>query len=124
MKIRIKGNSVRIRLVRPEVERFGKEGYLEEQTEFGTGTLTYVLQLNANKETLSTSFENNKITMYVPAAIAREWTTTDITGFSHNQEIANGKHLFLLLEKDFKCTDGETPEDQSDNYEHPLINCK
>lgn len=34
MKIRIKGNSIRYRLTKTEVETFSKVGFYEEKTEF------------------------------------------------------------------------------------------
>ena len=42
-----------------------------------------------------------------------------MVGLENEMEIAPGKILYLLLEKDFKCLDNTT-EDQSDNYPNPL----
>lgn len=124
MKIRIKGNSIRIRLSRTEVDLLGSEGYLEERTEFGTDTaLIYALQRKDGIPALSASFTTNKITMSVPSDMVAEWTTTEKVGYSHNMETGNGKQLFLLLEKDFKCIDSSVDEDQSDNYDNPLHTC-
>lgn len=114
MKIRIKGNSLRYRLTKTDVERFSNEGYLEEETAFGTGKLIYALQrYDANR--LSASFGNNKITLFMPEEMAGDWAITDRVGF----EEANGP-LYLLIEKDFKCLDN-VAEDQSDNYPNPLL---
>jgi hypothetical protein len=113
MKIRIKGNSLRYRLTRSDVDKFSAEGYIEETIDFGTQTLTYGLQQNRFNN-LSALFENNKITLFIPAALANEWTLTDRVGFEH---LHNG--LSLLVEKDFKCLDN-VAEDQSDNYPNPL----
>ena len=123
MKIRIKGNSLRIRLSRTEVDNFGKTGYLEEKTEFGNSTFVYALQNVTDGSALSASFNGTKITMNVPAPITREWTSTDKVGFDSQMDTGHGKQLFLLLEKDFKCVDAPPNEDQSDNYEHPTLTC-
>lgn len=123
MKIRIKGNSVRMRLSRSEVEQFGKEGYLEEQTMFVNGTFTYALRQQHDGEELTAGIDGNKVTMYVPEKIAIEWASNDIVGFNANMPLPNGEHLFLLLEKDFKCIDAAVAEDQSDNYDNPLTSC-
>lgn len=123
MKIRIKGNSVRMRLSRTEVEQFGKEGYLEESTVFGNGTFIYALEKSKEATELRADMAGQKITMYVPDSIASEWTNTDMVGCSNNMRLANGEQLFLLLEKDFKCIDAAVTEDQSDNYENPLTSC-
>lgn len=123
MKIRIKGNSIRVRLSRSEVDQFGREGYLEEKTEFGNGAFTYALQSVKDINGLSATFADGKITMQVPAATANEWVTTENVGYDNLMNIGNGKQLFLLLEKDFKCIDAPPHEDQSDNYEHPTMTC-
>jgi hypothetical protein len=122
MKIRIKGNSIRIRLSRTEIADFGANGYLEERTEFSDAAFAYVLQSDAKGNELSADFANGKITVYVPVAMQKEWVETDVVGYEHNMPIGDGQHLFLLIEKDFKCIDNTT-EDQSDNYEHPTKVC-
>lgn len=123
MKIRIKGDSLRLRLSRGEVDRFGQEGYIEEQTAFANGTFTYALRRREDGDHLAADFDGAKITVYVPAAQAAEWTGTDLVGLRHFEETAPGRQLFLLLEKDFKCLDGEVLEDQSDNYDNPSTAC-
>lgn len=121
MKIRIKGNSIRIRLTKTEVEHFGRDGYLEERTEFVSGALVYALQRDSVSE-LSAKIDGTKITMQVPEAMAYQWVNSDEVGFQNNYEPVAGKQLFLLLEKDFVCLDN-TFEDQSDNYPNPNAVC-
>ena len=109
MKIRIKGNSLRYRLTKSDVELFVKNGYIEEAIDFGNLALTYVLQQNTFNN-LSVIFEGNKITLFMPEALAKTWNLTDRVGFEYQD-----KDLFLLVEKDFKCLDN-VAEDQGDNY--------
>lgn len=118
MKIRIKGNSVRIRLTRSEVDRFGKEGYIEERTSFGDTHLTYALQ-KMEQEQLTAIFEHSKVTMNMPVVWADEWLATERVGYESNMPLPDGESLYLLLEKDFVCLDNTT-EDQSDNYPNPM----
>lgn len=113
MKIRIKGNSLRYRLTRTDVERFAQEGYLEETTDFGPARLTYALQNTAAGQ-LWAYYEHHTITLYMPDWMRKEWTTTDTVGFESTES-----DLHLLIEKDFKCLDN-VAEDQSDNYPNPL----
>jgi hypothetical protein len=103
------------------VANFGRDGYLEECTEFGNNKLVYALQREQVSE-LSAKMEDNKITMQVPEQVAHQWTTTNEVGFQNNFGIGNDKQLFLLLEKDFVCLDN-TFEDQSDNYPNPNAVC-
>ncbi|MES2689918.1 MAG: hypothetical protein V4658_05910 [Bacteroidota bacterium] len=122
MKLRIKGNSIRIRLTKTEVDRFEKDHYLKESTEFVTGKLTYVLAKDPAMTELGAKIEGTKITVQVPPAVADRWTSTDEVGFQNNFTIGADKQLFLLVEKDFVCLDN-TLEDQSDNYPNPNAVC-
>ena len=115
MKIRIKGNSLRYRLTRTDIETFTKQGYLEEQTNFGGNVLTYAIKAD-DTEVLSASFINNTITLLMPFTIAAEWTGTDRVGYANKTP-----NFYLLVEKDFQCLDN-VEEDQSDNYPNPLAN--
>ena len=118
MKIRIRGNSVRLRLTKTEVEQFGKEGYMQEQTQFGATALTYALK-STDSDQMTATFEEHTITMYLPKAKADQWVNTEKVGFDALMNVGDDNELYLLLEKDYKCLDN-TDEDQSDNYENPL----
>lgn len=118
MKIRIKGNSIRIRLTRSEVDLFGKDGLIEEHTQFGPSQLVYALKQQA-QESMSASFENNTVTVLMPAVWAEEWINTERVGYESTMPLPGEEELYLLVEKDFVCLDNTT-EDQSDNYPNPL----
>jgi hypothetical protein len=123
MKIRIKGNSIRYRLTKTEIENFGTAGWLEEKTEFvNNHSFYYRLERKAGIDKLQASFSGNRICIFVPENIAEEWTTTDIVGFDNKMNIGGDKELFLLIEKDFVCLD-HTFEDQSDNFPNPNKAC-
>lgn len=122
MKLRIKGNTIRLRLTRTEVDYFGKNLSLEENTGFIGNAFTYSIQAN-NVQKMTASFDQNKLTVSLPLASALEWVNTDLIGCNSEMDLDNGKKLYLLVEKDFKCLD-ETIEDQSDNYENPLAQGK
>ncbi|WP_439695061.1 DUF7009 family protein [Mucilaginibacter sp. AW1-7] len=114
MKIRIKGNSLRYRLTKTDIANFDRDGYLEETTNFGSQVFKYALQRTIC-ECLTADFTNNTITLYMPAALALEWTGTDRVGYENSSN-----EMYLLVEKDFKCLDN-VAEDQSDNYPNPLV---
>ena len=123
MKIRIKGNSIRFRLTKTEIDNFGKSGFIEEKTEFSNGhSFYYRLEKRAGIANLESSFSGNRINVFVPETIAEKWTTTDVVGFDNNMKIGDGKELSLLIEKDFVCID-HTFEDKSDNYPNPNKAC-
>ena len=122
MKLRIKGNSVRIRLTKPEVSKLAEIGYLEEQTLFGDNSFLYALQSIPGEGQLTATFTDNKVTMFVPSSLLKDWPNNNVVGFNSAMLITETDSLYLLLEKDFVCLD-ETTEDQSDNYSNPKLNC-
>lgn len=113
MKIRIKGNYVRYRLTKSDMEQLLNDGYLEEIIEFAGAPLTYALQ-GDHGEQLTAAFDGRRILLTIPQTMIVELYDTDRVGF----ENSDGK-LHLLIEKDFVCLDN-VEEDQSDNYPHPL----
>ncbi len=123
MKIRIKGNSLRIRVTKSEVDFFCKNGFLEDRTVFPTATFEYRLERVRNDGNLNADFEGNTIIMFVPEHLVNGWEVNDTVGFSHTMPGGDGKPFFLLLEKDFKCIDNSMQEDQSDNFDNPLHTC-
>jgi len=122
MKLRIKGNSLRIRLSKTEVSAIATTGYLEEETLFGSNRFVYALQRVDEGNALTAALEENKMIMFVPASLTKDWPTNNIVGFEANIPLAGNKTLYLLLEKDFICLD-DTTEDQHDNYENPNKAC-
>lgn len=123
MKIRIKGNSIRLRLTKTEITNFGEQGSIEERTLFAGGIfLSYKLQRQPGIDELKASYSENRITVLVPEAMAQEWVATDIVGFENKMDTGNGEQLFLLIEKDWVCLDN-TFEDQSDNFPNPNLTC-
>ena len=118
MKIRIKGNAIRLRLTKTEVETFCKTGRFEEQTHFGDLRFTYALQAKQNIDTLDASFSEDTITVFLNERESKDWYQTNQVGFSEVVKRADGTTLSLLIEKDFACLDARE-EDQSDNYTNP-----
>lgn len=123
MKIRIKGNSIRLRLTKSEVDTLAATGMIEEKTEFDDNSFRYKLQTKKGIATLDAIIDNNTITVLMPEKVAIQWPDNTIVSHPHTKELKNGKSLLLLVEKDFKCIDAPPHEDQSDNYENPLLSC-
>lgn len=117
MKIRIKGNTIRFRLTKTEVDTLCKEGYIEEITDFGDRTFSYAVQRSAIPS-MEATFSENKLTLAISEDKVANWETNQQVGFEHAMPVGDNKTLELLLEKDFACLD-ERLEDQSDNYPNP-----
>jgi len=122
MKIRIKGNGVRFRLSKSEVAVFAEEGFVEEKTTFDNSIFKYAV-ISTDNKTMSADFINGSINLYVPKHLLEVWASTDQVSIVYDYPVSNGNFLHLLLEKDFKCIDAVTAEDQSDYFENPAKSC-
>ena len=122
MKIRIKGNTLRLRLTKSEIEKLGHTGKVAESTNFNINTLHYELILNENLTEIEAHFKDNTISIQLPKTCVDLLCHTDTVGCDNNMQLHHGETLYILVEKDFKCID-RTDEDQSDNYEHPTQSC-
>ncbi|MEO0570999.1 MAG: hypothetical protein AAF039_04790 [Bacteroidota bacterium] len=120
MKIRIKGNSLRFRLTKKEVETFSKTGSFTERTYFRSKAFTYALIAKNGIPELEADFVNDTITIYFPKSEQEGWARSDRVGYSNSVNWNDNSNLSLLVEKDFTCLD-HTVEDQSDNYPNPRL---
>lgn len=122
MKIRIKGNTIRYRLSKIEVEEFSNKGYLEECTEFRSASFKYALCAAKDLQQLDADMSQNKITVYFPEHLKNEWFTSEQVGYKNSINTPSGESMLLLVEKDFACIDN-VDEDQSQNYPNPNAVC-
>lgn len=123
MKLRVKNNSVRLRLTQGEVARFAESGRVEEAVEFGIEPpqqFVYAIESVAETEMIRAIFKGNRITIFIPKPQADEWINTAQVGMKAEQEIGDGKTLRLLIEKDFACVEPRASEDDADAFPHPL----
>jgi hypothetical protein len=119
VKLRIHGNALRLRLNQAEVAQFSKTGFLEEAVEFGSGaSLTFSLESLSDLETPQALYQDSWLRVQVPASKADQWITTDLVGLEGEQALGDGKHLSVLIEKDFQCVHGAEPQDP-DAYPNP-----
>lgn len=114
MKLRISGNSLRLRLTRSEVEEFAATGSYENSIGLTGGTLTYRLE-RTGAATLTASLSGSTITVRVPGTAADQWTNGDEVGI----EASENGGLTIVIEKDFACLKPREGEDTDDHYPHP-----
>jgi hypothetical protein len=92
MKLRLQGNSVRLRLTRSEVERLREIGLVEESVDFGAGeVLAYRLQSRLEQGPVKAAFG-----LY-----------------------AQSGPLAISIEKDFRCLTRRLDEQEPNAYPHP-----
>jgi hypothetical protein len=113
MKLRLQGDSLRLRLGQSEVARLRDHGAVEESVSFGSGAaLVYRIQSDRHTESLQADFEEGVVTVHIAADRAQAWMASDEVGvYAQNGE------LRIAIEKDFRCLTRTEPE--PDTFPHP-----
>ena len=126
MKLRVRGNSLRLRLSKGEVSRIGEGGRIEETIQFGRGDegrLVYALIASHEAENVSARLSRNEILVTVPAKAASEWANSSAISLAAKQAVGSGEELDILVEKDFACLQPRSGEDDSDAFPNPTATC-
>lgn len=126
MKIRLRENSIRLRLLKSEVSLLRESGNVTETIVFGvnpTETLTYSLRTSAEVLEISAQMLNNQIEIFLPLLTAEKWTDSDEVGLYNEQKIGDLTTLKIIVEKDFVCVDRPLDKDNKDAFPHPNVKC-
>lgn len=119
MKIRIKGDTIRLRLTQSEVMTIASSGRVEEQTHFLGGKIwKYSLHVHDENKVVAT-LEDQEISVFLPKEIAYNWANTEEVGIEEQIPLENGTVLKILVEKDFNCLIAREGEDE-DTFANPL----
>ncbi|MEM7548934.1 MAG: hypothetical protein AAF363_04635 [Bacteroidota bacterium] len=114
MKIRIKGNSVRFRLDKLDLQLLEENGRVDEKTEFPSSTFIYSV-LSSRNEEIESDFKSNRIELRLPETLIQKWINSDQVGFENNEG-----SLKILIEKDFQCLTPREEEDDLNTFPNPL----
>lgn len=120
MKLRIRGDSLRLRLMRGEVDAMARAGAVEETIHFAPdAALVYRLEASDEVERPVATFDGRRLCVVLPRAAVAHWAGSDEVGIRAGQAIAGERQLTILVEKDFACLTPREDEDESDMYDHP-----
>jgi len=120
MKLRIRDNSIRLRLTRSEVDVFCSEGLLSSAVHFPDGAkIVYSVESSPASVKPMARYANNTISVRVPETTVREWAKSEQVSISSEQALDDGRVLSVLIEKDFACLTPREGEDESDMFPHP-----
>ena len=120
MKIRIRDNSIRLRLEWIEVDLMRDKGVVSSHTSFPGGRqFTYRIESSPASVNPAALFSDNTITVRLPETIVLAWATTEQVSIHGEQVLDDGEKLTILVEKDFACLAPRVGEDESNMFEHP-----
>jgi hypothetical protein len=121
MKIRIQGDSLRIRTLRTEVARLLAGECLEETIHFApesSAKFTYALKQDSSVSVLTVQHSMNRVAILIPVDQANAWGVTDQVGIEGDISLGDNWSLSLLVEKDFACLD-RNGEEHQDTFPNP-----
>jgi hypothetical protein len=119
MKLRIHGNSVRVRLTQTEVARLAKGERIEQTTAFSaTSKLISSIEPSSSAATASAEFDGLRLAIFLPSKHAIHWASSSEVGIEINQPCGGSASLSLLVEKDFECLHAGQNK-TADAYPHP-----
>lgn len=125
MKLRIKGSSLRFRLLKSEVLELYRSGRVQEETRFGRhfrfDKLVYAIEHSEQFREIEVQHSTRQILVQVPSAVIENWAAGEDVGIYSDLPLADGDKLAVTIEKDFACLD-RSDEDNRDTFENPL--CK
>jgi len=100
MKLRIKGNSIRLRLGQSEVRQLDSEGVVAEFTDFGDFNqqrFGYALHAIFDDPTISARFADGRVIVRVPAGAIRQWAQTEQIAIHAVQRTTDGGEMLPSL---------------------------
>lgn len=120
MKIRIKGDTLRLRLSQTEVRQLADNYRLSESISFGADQrLIYSLSRSNESDSLQASFRSGEIAVVLPDDLALAWANSEEVSLEGRQPIIADRQLHILVEKDFQCLADRPGEDEEDLFPHP-----
>ena len=120
MKLRIRDNSIRLRLTRHEVEALGRENIVSASTQFSGGReLSYDIECMTSCNAAAAKFSGDRITISLPTAAVLAWSRSEQVSIRGEQSLEGGESLHILVEKDFACPKPRQGEDESDMFGNP-----
>lgn len=120
MKLRIKGNSLRLRITPSEMARLLESGRIEESVRFGSGPderLVYAVEHTPQVAAITVRYIPGEVAILVPSAAVRQWAAGAEAGL-YGKAVFNRDILDLAVEKDFACLD-KNEADNADTFPNP-----
>ncbi len=119
MKLRVRGNSLRLRLEQHEIRELIRKGKVAESLAFGqSNALGYTLAMS-QKEGFNAGITGGELLIEVPVTIARKWGESEEVGIYKTINEGSAFEIKLAIEKDFQCLHKRPEEDESDLFPNP-----
>jgi hypothetical protein len=121
MKLRIKGDSLRLRVSRSEHNRILCGERVEDTIHFSSepdAKLTYSLETASHGAATGVHYSPGQITVRLAKQDVGAWADPSQAGIYTSVGIGSENSLELVIEKDFACLD-RSDENNTDTFENP-----
>jgi len=120
VKLRIRDNSIRLRLTQGEVDTLHTNGVVSARTGFpGAREFQYVVESSPAVVKPGAFLSDCVMTVRLPEMTVLTWATTEQVSIKGEQLLQDGESVRILVEKDFNCLAPREGEDESDMFPHP-----
>jgi hypothetical protein len=123
MKLRIKGDSIRLRVSRSEVASLLNRERVEDTVHFSAAAdshLTYGLQFASQAEPIRIKWERQSVTVLLSDEQMTPWAMDTAVGIYGAADLGPTRWLDVTVEKDFACLD-RNDEDNFDTFANPNV---
>ncbi len=122
MKLRLKGNSLRLRVTRSELAHLQAGERIQETILFPTNPdagLDYILEVGSHSQPVRVAFVSQQIVVSVSQDQLASWSGEHQVGIYASLPVTESTALEVAIEKDFACLD-LSDEDNKDTFPNPM----
>jgi hypothetical protein len=122
MKLRMKKNSIRLRVTRSELARLQAHEFIQESVRFASAPdaeLCYLLRSDAQIQPVTVTYASQQIVVSLSQEQLASWSGDDQIGIYASLVVDSSTTLEVVIEKDFACLD-RSDEDNTDTFANPL----
>jgi len=123
MKLRIKGNSLRLRVTPSEAKQLLRDGAIREHVQLTANPkdrLMYAVISSLSGATTTVAYQSGNITVSVPEVQLKNWAGSEEVGVYADVALGDDRILSVTIEKDFACLDRSDAENE-DTFPNPIL---
>ena len=123
MKLRIKGNSLRLRVTPSEVKQLLRNGVIREHIQLTANPkdrLIYAVISSLSGAITTVAYQLGDIAVSVPEIQLKKWAGSEDVGVYADVELGDNHRLSVAIEKDFACLDLSDAENE-DTFPNPNL---
>jgi hypothetical protein len=123
MKLRIKGNSLRLRVTPSEINQLLHDGVIREYLQLTADPkdrLIYSITSSLSEATTTVAYHSGNIAVSVPGSQLTRWAASEEVGIYAELTLGDDQALSVTIEKDFACLD-RSDADNEDTFPNPNL---